>query len=379
MIMAMLSRAKAEDEDGDAGEESSIFFDMMMVYTIVVVLVTLAIQSGWQRRLLRAETAVGSDRSRGELAQRSARTSGLMTDGPTSVPGETVLGFGGGDQSRDELPRGSSQLLGSARTSGLTSQTGGPTSLPGETVLGFGGGDQSRDELPRRSGPPLKEEKEETPKAVKRAKSMGQSSASKQDGQKNTYGQPASKLEAPLPEDQTASAGIQEPAIPKAAAEKKEVAPPPKVLQSKSKGKKGDEKKPNETTSTGMTQIRTNHAAAEPKVAASSSTSTGAQIPADPSSSADPSIDLYFTGLGKKYHFRKDCYGLRNSQMVRHTDICEQCVPQLRGWHPRGRDMYGAGLNGPQHTDVTHCEKMHGYSIAYQPCNWCARPNESEK
>ena len=43
--------------------------------------------------------------------------------------------------------------------------------------------------------------------------------------------------------------------------------------------------------------------------------------------------------------------------MVRHTDICEQCVPQLRGWHPRGRDMYGAGLNGPQHTDVTHCEK----------------------
>ena len=95
--------------------------------------------------------------------------------------------------------------------------------------------------------------------------------------------------------------------------------------------------------------------------------------------SADPSIDLYFTGLGKKYHFRKDCYGLRNSQMVRHTDICEQCVPQLRGWHPRGRDMYGAGLNGPQHTDVTHCEKMHGYSIAYQPCNWCARPNESEK
>ena len=423
MIMAMLSRARAEDEDGDAGEESSIFFDMMMVYTIVVVLVTLAIQSGWQRRLLRAETAVGSDRSRGELAQRSARTSGLMTDGPTSVPGETVLGFGGGDQSRDELPRGSSQLLGSARTSGLTSQTGGPTSLPGETVLGFGrgdqsrdelprrsgqpsgsartsglasqtdcptsppgetvlgfgGGDQSRDELPRRSGPPLKEEKEETPKAVKRAKSMGQSSASKQDGQKNTYGQPASKLEAPLPEDQTASAGIQEPAIPKAAAEKKEVAPPPKVLQSKSKGKKGDEKKPNETTSTGMTQIRTNHAAAEPKVAASSSTSTGAQIPADPSSSADPSIDLYFTGLGKKYHFRKDCYGLRNSQMVRHTDICEQCVPQLRGWHPRGRDMYGAGLNGPQHTDVTHCEKMHGYSIAYQPCNWCARPNESEK
>ena len=217
MIMAMLSRAKAEDEDGDAGEESSIFFDMMMVYTIVVVLVTLAIQSGWQRRLLRAETAVGSDRSRGELTQRSARTSGLMTDGPTSVPGETVLGFGGGDQSRDEPARGSSQLLGSARTSGLTSQTGGPTSLPGETVLGFGrgdqsrdelprrsgqpsgsartsglasqtdcptsppgetvlgfgGGDQSRDELPRRSGPPLKEEKEETPKAVKRAKSMG--------------------------------------------------------------------------------------------------------------------------------------------------------------------------------------------------------------
>ena len=104
MIMAMLSRARAEDEDGDAGEESSIFFDMMRVYTIVVVLVTLAIQSGWQRRLLRAETAVGSDRSRGELAQRSARTSGLMTDGPTSVPGETVLGFGGGDQSRDELP-----------------------------------------------------------------------------------------------------------------------------------------------------------------------------------------------------------------------------------------------------------------------------------
>ena len=335
MIMAMLSRAKAEDEDGDAGEDSSIFVDMMMVYTIVVVLVTLAIQSGWQRRLLRAETAVGSDRSR--------------------------------------------EPSGSARTSGLASQTDCPTSPPGETVLGFGGGDQSRDELPRRSGPPLKEEKAETPKAVKKAKSMGQSSASKQDGQKNTYGQPASKLEAPLPEDQTASAGIQEPAIPKAAAEKKEVAPPPKVLQSKSKGKKGDEKKPNETTSTGMTQIRTNHAAAEPKVAASSSTSTGAQIPADPSSSAAPSIDLYFTGLGKKYHFRKDCYGLRNSQMVRHTDICEQCVPQLRGWHPRGRDMYGAGLNGPQHTDVTHCEKMHGYSIAYQPCNWCARPNESEK
>ena len=254
---------------------------MMMVYTIVVVLVTLAIQSGWKRRLLRAETAVGPDRSRGELAQRSARTSGLMTDGPTSVPGETVLGFGGGDQSRDELPRGSSQLLGSARTSGLTSQTGGPTSLPGETVLGFGrgdqsrdelprrsgqpsgsartsglasqtdcptsppgetvlgfgGGDQSRDELPRRSGPPLKEEKEETPKAVKRAKSMGQSSASKQDGQKNTYGQPASKLEAPLPEDQTASAGIQEPAIPKAAAEKKEVAPPPKSFAIKVKRK----------------------------------------------------------------------------------------------------------------------------------------------
>ena len=67
---------------------------------------------------------------------------------------------------------------------------------------------------------------------------MGQSSASKQDGQKNTYGQPASKLEAPLPEDQTASAGIQEPAIPKAAAEKKEVAPPPKVCNQSQKERK---------------------------------------------------------------------------------------------------------------------------------------------
>ena len=91
MTMAMLSRARAEDKGEEMEEESSIFFDMVILHTLPVILITMAVQNCWQRRLSRAETVVGSDRSRGELALRSARTSAQLTDGPTSAPGETVL------------------------------------------------------------------------------------------------------------------------------------------------------------------------------------------------------------------------------------------------------------------------------------------------
>ena len=282
MVMALLSRARAQGENEETEEGSSILFDIMMVYTLAVILITLAVQSCWQRRLPRAETAVGSEGSHGELALRRATTSGLLTDDRTSAPGETVLGSGGGDRSRDELPRGSSQPSGRATTSGLL--TDGRTSPPGETVLGFGRGGQSRDELPRRSDQLPKEEKEGTseekarpevafkapPEAIQRAKALGHWPAFQPEGQRNTYGQPVPKPKAPLPEVQTASAGIEEVAALKAVVEKKEIAPPPKAPQpkkeesSKSKEKKNEEKKSNEKAKA-MAPTPATSCAAEPK------------------------------------------------------------------------------------------------------------------
>ena len=101
-------------------------------------------------------------------------------------------------------------------------------------------------------------------------------------------------------------------------------------------------------------------------------------IPAVPGPALpEPEVSLYYTGTGQRYHYRDDCYGLRNSRRVIRADLCPVCVPRKINWRPQGQLMFGAAFLGPCHADAKRCEKEHGYSDAYRPCAWCVEPTLS--
>ena len=83
---------------------------------------------------------------------------------------------------------------------------------------------------------------------------------------------------------------------------------------------------------------------------------------------------IYITATGRKYHLNSNCHGLRKASIVYRAEICQHCVPNVKGWSIRRRNLYGLPPHREMHTTTAHADATHGTGIyqTLEPCSICA-------
>ena len=103
----------------------------------------------------------------------------------------------------------------------------------------------------------------------------------------------------------------------------------------------------------------------------------GPQNMPHPPDSAYPAemTKFYLTPTGSRYHLNRQCRGLQNAAVVLESPRCPRCLPIEPRWNPGNRILYGAGIGEHLHGNNTHkivsMEKPHLYR-EFEPCQVCA-------
>ena len=100
----------------------------------------------------------------------------------------------------------------------------------------------------------------------------------------------------------------------------------------------------------------------------------GPQNMPHPPDSAYPAemTKFYLTPTGSRYHLNRQCRGLQNAAVVLESPRCPRCLPIEPRWNPGNRTLYGAGiLHGNNTHKIVSTEKPHLYR-EFEPCHVCA-------
>ena len=98
----------------------------------------------------------------------------------------------------------------------------------------------------------------------------------------------------------------------------------------------------------------------------------GPEVPEPPALPVGASLGVYITQTGAKYHLFATCSSLTNTRLLRRSPPCADCAFDIRMIYVRGgRSIWSNGRGQPYHQDVPNTNCRGGRETLYEICGIC--------